>query len=207
VELINVGRSHFEPERQRLITLATELGVKDAIHFLEDVPEHDLPLLYNLADVYVTPSLYEGFGFPIVEAMACGTPVVYAKAGSMPEIVGNGGVEVSPRDVARLADALLALLTNRERRLALRRSGHEQAAGFTWSEAVRRTMATYLPDPNEVLAFLRLPSYGHGAEWARVHVGEYGAAAPAATRSLLRDFYRPHNEALYRLLDHDFAWS
>jgi glycosyltransferase involved in cell wall biosynthesis len=146
VELIKVGRSHFERERQRLTTVAIELGVRDAIHFLDDVPEDDLPLLYNLADLYVTPSLYEGFGFPVVEAMACGTPVVCAKAGSLPEIVANAGVQVFPCDVSTLAGTLVALLTDPEKRRALRRSGQKQAAGFTWSEAVRRTTAAYMAD-------------------------------------------------------------
>ena len=72
VELIKVGRSHFERERQRLLELATKLEVRSAIHFLEDVSDQDLPLLYNLADLYVTPSLYEGFGFPVLEAMERG---------------------------------------------------------------------------------------------------------------------------------------
>ena len=143
VELIKVGRSHYERERQRLIALAIELGVRNAIHFLDDVPENDLPLLYNLADLYVTPSLYEGFGFPVVEAMACGTPVVCAKAASLPEIVGNAGVQILPCDVPTLAGTLVALLRDRERRLALRRSGQKQAAGFTWSETIRRTTAAY----------------------------------------------------------------
>jgi glycosyltransferase involved in cell wall biosynthesis len=143
VELIKVGRSHFHRERQRLVELATQLGVRTAIHFLEDVPEDDLPLLYNLAALCVMPSLYEGFGFPVLEAMACGTPVVYAHAGSLPEIAGNAGVPVFPCDVATLASTLLALLQNRDKQLLLRQTGRDQAARFTWTATIQSTAAVY----------------------------------------------------------------
>ena len=143
VELIKVGRPHFARERQRLIELATQLGVRTVIHFLEDVPEDDLPLLYNLADLCVMPSLYEGFGFPVLEAMACGTPAVYANAGSLPEIAGNAGVQVSPCDVDAFASTLLALLKSRDTQLLLRQIGQDQAARFTWTATTQSTAAVY----------------------------------------------------------------
>jgi glycosyltransferase involved in cell wall biosynthesis len=143
VELIKVGRSHFNRERQRLIELATQFEVRTAIHFLEDVPEDDLPLLYNLADLCVMPSLYEGFGFPVLEAMACGTPVVYAHAGSLPEIAGNGGVPVFPCDVDTLAGTLLALLKSRDKQQLLRRTGRDRAARFKWTTTIQSTTAVY----------------------------------------------------------------
>ena len=143
VELIKVGRAHFDRERRRLIDLANRLGVRTEIHFLEDVSEDHLPLLYNLAEVCVIPSLYEGFGFPLLEAMACGTPVVYADAGSLPEIAGNAGVRVFPCDVDTLTNTLLALLTRKQKQLLLRSAGQNQAAGFTWTATVRSTAAVY----------------------------------------------------------------
>jgi glycosyltransferase involved in cell wall biosynthesis len=143
VELIKVGQSNFTRERQRLIELATQLGVRTAIHFLEDVPEDDLSLLYNFADVSVMPSLYEGFGFPVLEAMACGTPVVYAHAGSLPEIAGKAGAQVFPCDVHTLAGTLLALLKSRDKQLLLRRTGRGQAARFTWTATIQSTAAVY----------------------------------------------------------------
>jgi glycosyltransferase involved in cell wall biosynthesis len=143
VELIKVGRAHFEGERLRLLALASELGVQGAVRFLDDVSENDLPLLYNAADLFVTPSLYEGFGFPVLEAMACGTPVVCAKAGSLPEIVGSAGVQVSPCNVDTLSKTLTALLTNKEKRTALQRDSQKIAAEFTWSAAVQSTAAVY----------------------------------------------------------------
>jgi glycosyltransferase involved in cell wall biosynthesis len=143
VELIKVGRSHFDRERQRLTELVTQLGVRTFIHFLEDVPEDDLPLLYNLADLCVMPSLYEGFGFPVLEAMACGTPVVYANAGSLPEIAGNAGVQVSPCDVDTLASTLVALLKSRDNQWLLRHTGQDQAGRFTWTATIQSTAAVY----------------------------------------------------------------
>jgi glycosyltransferase involved in cell wall biosynthesis len=143
VELIKVGRAHFNQERQRLLDLANQLGVRTAIHFLEDVPEDDLPLLYNLADLCVMPSLYEGFGFPVLEAMACGTPVVYAKAGSLPEIARDAGVQVFPCDVDTLATTLLAFLQHKQKHSLLRTSGQNQAARFTWAATIEGTVAVY----------------------------------------------------------------
>jgi glycosyltransferase involved in cell wall biosynthesis len=143
VELIKAGWSYCAEERQALRMLAAELGVLDAIHFLEDVPEDHLPGLYNLAELYVTPSQYEGFGFPLLEAMACGTPVVYADAGSLPEIAGSAGLAVPPGDPASLANGLLTLLRQPERQSAMELAGRERAAGFTWAASTESVLAAY----------------------------------------------------------------
>jgi glycosyltransferase involved in cell wall biosynthesis len=143
VELIKAGRSHSPEERQQLIGLARELGVFDAIHFLEEVREEHLPQLYNLAEVYVTPSPYEGFGFPLLEAMACGTPALYADAGALPEIAGPAGVAVPPGDEEALAQALLAVLQDRDRQVSLRDAGQRRAAEFNWTTATQNVLAVY----------------------------------------------------------------
>jgi glycosyltransferase involved in cell wall biosynthesis len=143
VELIKAGWSHCAEERQVLVSLATELGVLDAIHFLEDVREEDLPQLYNLAEVYVTPSVYEGFGFTLLEAMACGTPAVYADAGSLPEIAADAGVGVAPVTAERLATQLLSVLRHREKQDVLRAAGQRRAASFTWPASTQNVVAVY----------------------------------------------------------------
>jgi glycosyltransferase involved in cell wall biosynthesis len=143
VEFIKVGRAHFDSERRCLSELAGRLGVRQAIHFLDDVPEDDLPALYNLAEVCVMPSFYEGFGFPALEAMACGTPVVCAHASSLPEIVGTAGALVDPHDELALARMLTVLLGDEERRRRLGQGGRKQAAGFTWERAVSETQRLY----------------------------------------------------------------
>jgi glycosyltransferase involved in cell wall biosynthesis len=143
VELIKVGRPHQDAERAGLSELAARLGVQEAIHFLGDVPEHDLPQLYNLADAFVTPSLYEGFGLPVLEAMACGTPVVCPAAGSLPEIAGEAAVQVPPSDVDGLADALVTVLASPENRARLRRAGIRRARTFGWDATIRKTEEVY----------------------------------------------------------------
>jgi glycosyltransferase involved in cell wall biosynthesis len=143
VELIKVGRAHFEREREHLIKLADQLGVRTTIHFVEDVSENDLVFLYNLAEICVMPSLYEGFGFPVLEAMACGTLVIYANAGSLPEIAGTAGLRVSPCDARNLGDALLNALDGSANKLELTAHRREQAARFTWTATVKSTAAVY----------------------------------------------------------------
>jgi glycosyltransferase involved in cell wall biosynthesis len=143
--LIKVGRPHFDPERRRLAMLAEQLGIRPAIHFLDDVSEKDLPVLYSLADVCVMPSLYEGFGFPALEAMACGTPLVCARAASLPEIVGDAGIIVncgSP-GAGELAEGLRHVLTDNIRREELRASGLARAARFDWRDMVCQAINLY----------------------------------------------------------------
>lgn len=145
IDLIKVGRAHFDSERRRLIEVADQLGVRSFIHFLDDVPEDDLSLLYNLANVCVMPSLYEGFGFPVLEAMACGTPVVCADAGSLPEVSDNGALlfEAGPTAGDRLAVALLQVLTNYNLQEAMRANGLDRAGTFEWSRTARQVLEVY----------------------------------------------------------------
>lgn len=154
VELIKVGRAHFDRQRQMLIRLAHELGVRAAVHFLDDVAEEDLPLLYNLADVCVMPSTYEGFGFPALEAMACGTPVVCANAASLPELVGDAALtfEHGPDSVKGLAMAIRRVLSEPDLAATLRTRGQARAATFRWSECVRRVLDVFRNNA---------PVYGH----------------------------------------------
>src|SRR6185437_3188626 len=143
VELVKVGRAHFDRERRQLIELAYQLGIRGAVHFLDDVVEDDLPSLYNLADVAVMPSRYEGFGLPALEAMACGRPLVYACAGSLPEIVGEAGIPVAPGNPESLARTLVGLLGDPEQRRALGRLGRDRAGSFTWQRTARGTISAY----------------------------------------------------------------
>ena len=143
VELIKVGRAHFDHQRARLTRLANELEVRSAVHFLDDVPEDDLPLLYNLAEVCVLPSLYEGFGFPVVEAMACGTPVVYARAASLPELVGEAGLLFEPASSGGLAAAVVRLLEHRVAQETARAMGLARARGLGWGRTVDQTIGVY----------------------------------------------------------------
>ena len=103
----------------------------------------DLRLLYSHADLFVFPSLYEGFGMPVLEAMACGAPVITSNVTSLPEVVGDAAVLVNPEDPEELAEAILRVLENQTLREGLRAKGFERVRQFTWERAARRTLALY----------------------------------------------------------------
>lgn len=107
------------------------------------VPESHLPLLYTHADALVYPSLYEGFGFPVVEAMACGTPVLTSRGSSLEEISEGAALLVDPLDEAALASGLEALATDEELRRGLGARGRERAAQYSWERTGRETVAAY----------------------------------------------------------------
>ena len=120
-----------------------ELGLGTRVLFPGYVSEADLPSLYTLAEVFAFPSLYEGFGLPPLEAMACGTPVVVSRASSLPEVVGEAGCLVDPLSVEEIAGALQGLLESLDRRSSLAQQGLAQALRFTWSSAARRLLDLY----------------------------------------------------------------
>jgi len=105
------------------------------------VPEEDLPALMSGARLFAIPSLFEGFGLPALEAMACGTPVLAAYGSSLPEVVGEAGVLVDPRSEDDIADGMARVLTNEALRQELRLRGLQQATRFTWEEAAQKTLA------------------------------------------------------------------
>jgi len=126
-------------------TFATveRLGLFSDVVFLGYVPEADLPALYSLARLFVFPSLYEGFGLPPLEAMACGTPVVCAHTSSLPEVAGDAALLVDPLDADGLAAAMQQALGDEELRARLIERGLRQAARFTWRAAAPQLLAIY----------------------------------------------------------------
>jgi len=119
------------------------LGLEEEILFVGRVPADMLPALYNGAVLFVYPSLYEGFGLPALEAMACGVPVVTSDVSALPEVVGNVGILIDPKDVAALAGAMAALVDDPDRRLTLSRAGLTRASRFSWKRTARETLAVY----------------------------------------------------------------
>jgi glycosyltransferase involved in cell wall biosynthesis len=119
------------------------LGLSDRVIFPGFVPEGDKPLWYSAADLFVYPSLYEGFGLPPLEAMACGTPVVVAATSSLPEVVGDAGLYIDPHDPSDLACTMAALLHDSGRRHKLREAGLEQASRFSWRKTAVQTARLY----------------------------------------------------------------
>jgi len=119
------------------------LGLTGEVRFAGFVPAEDLPLWYNAADLFVYPSLYEGFGLPPLEAMACGTAVITSTASSLPEVVGQAGQLVDPTDTEALAAAMAQVLGSRELQQEMETAGLAQAAGFSWEETARKTVDSY----------------------------------------------------------------
>lgn len=120
--------------------LIGELGLKDRIRFLDQVPNDDLPHLYNLADCFAFPSFYEAFGLVGVEAMASGCPVAAARAGALPEVLGDAALYYDPNDVDEMAGVFLKMLTDSGVRQRCRAAGLERAKLFTWRRAARETL-------------------------------------------------------------------
>ena len=118
-------------------------GVKDSIVLTGYVPESDLPALYSGALCFVYPSFFEGFGLPPLEAMKCGTPVVVGNATSLPEVVGDAGLQVDPFDVSAITKGIGELIYNSNLREELRVKGLERARRFDWRNTARQTLGIY----------------------------------------------------------------
>jgi glycosyltransferase involved in cell wall biosynthesis len=119
------------------------LGLVDQVTFLGFVPEDELPLWYNAARLFAFPSLYEGFGLPVLEAMACGTPVITSTAASLPEVAGQAARMVAPLDSDGLAHEMERVLDDPQLRMEMRAAGRIQASRFSWRAMTDQTVASY----------------------------------------------------------------
>ena len=158
--LKNLGQPHrllivggegwlFTPIR----TLVKQLGLDGDVTFAGYVPQTDLPALYTGSACVLQPSLYEGFGFPILEAMACGAPVVASNVSSLPEVAGDAALLIPPTDDTALALAVHLVITQPNLADALRTHGLARAAPFTWRRTAADTVAVY----EQTLAELQIP--------------------------------------------------
>jgi glycosyltransferase involved in cell wall biosynthesis len=126
-----------------LFSLTEQLELANSVKWMGYVRDEDLPTLYQSASVFCYPSHYEGFGMPVVEAMACGCPVVTSNRPSLREIVGDAAITVDPSDVEELAHALCRVLSDSEIGLKLRFQGLQQASRFTWSSTAEQVLCMY----------------------------------------------------------------
>ncbi len=126
-----------------LSAIAERAGAPEALVRLGSVGEAQLRVLYRCAIALVYPSMYEGFGLPVLEAMACGTPVIASNAASIPEVIGDAGILLPPRDIAAWTDAIVRLVNDEQERARLREAGRARAATFTWARTARMTLDVY----------------------------------------------------------------
>ena len=140
-KLVIVGKYGWKESNLRM--KITQLGLKDDVVLTGYVPYEDLPALYGAADVFVYPSVYEGFGLPVLEAMACGTPVITGNFSSLPEVVGDAGLMVDPHDPRAFAEAMEKVLTNEILHTDMSARSLSQAANFTWDNTARDMLAIY----------------------------------------------------------------
>lgn len=125
---------------QSILDTPERLGVRDRVIFPDFFPDADLPALYAGATLFVYPSLYEGFGLPILEAMACGTPVVTSNASSLPEVAGEAALYFDPSDVDAMAAQVHRALSDEALRADLRGKGFAQAKKFSWDKAAKKLL-------------------------------------------------------------------
>jgi len=118
-------------------------GLEERVHFIGFVDDTDLATLYSEASLFVFPSLYEGFGLPLLEAMACGTAVLTSNSSSLPEVAGNAAQQLPPDDQSAWTEAMLTLLLDPSRCHALVSAGLNQVKQFSWHESARQLLKIY----------------------------------------------------------------
>jgi glycosyltransferase involved in cell wall biosynthesis len=141
--LVLLGRPRRTARALDVEGIAARLGIADRVVLLGDLPFADLLALYSGAAALVFPSVYEGFGMPVLEAMACGCPVVTSNTSSLPEVAGDAALLVDPRDAAAVASALQRVLTDDALSASLGAKGVERAAAFTWRRTAEGMLSAF----------------------------------------------------------------
>jgi glycosyltransferase involved in cell wall biosynthesis len=141
LKLVSVGDLRWKYERD--FREIKSLGLDSDIYFTGWVEQDDLPAIYCLADVFLFPSLYEGFGIPILEAMACGCPVVTSNTGACPEVAGNSAVFVDPKNINSIANGVLSVLKDDSLREKMVAQGFKEVRRFGWQKAARETLSLF----------------------------------------------------------------
>jgi len=133
----------FGPIKGQLESLVARKNLQEAVRFLGPVTDFDLVALYNSATALVFPSLYEGFGFPVVEAFACGIPVITSNISSLPELAGDAALLVDPTKVEEISEAMGRVIGDEDLRRSLIEKGFVQVQKFTWERTARHTLDVY----------------------------------------------------------------
>ncbi len=142
-QLILAGRYEHDDQYPKVVSEIARLKLKPHVKLLGYVAEDELPLLYSSAEIFVFPSLYEGFGLPVLEAMACATPVVAANNSSIPEVAGDCAVLCMDNQLQHWTASIIGLLEDEQHRLTLASAGVERAKKFSWQQTARLTAQAY----------------------------------------------------------------
>lgn len=140
-KLVIVGEE--DPRFPQVKRKVRELGLNEEVIFTGYLPEKDLPYFYNGATLFIFPSLYEGFGMPVLEAMACGTPVVCSHTSSLPEIAGETAIFVDPHNIKAMAEGMKKVIDDKGLRKRLSLAGLKQARKFSWHRTAQKTLEIY----------------------------------------------------------------
>jgi glycosyltransferase involved in cell wall biosynthesis len=144
LKLIKAGSPQIsDAQRKKIFDLIKELNLEKDVIFTNYVSDEYLVKLYNGAEIFVYPSLYEGFGLPPLEAMACGCPVITSNTSSLPEVVGDAGIMIDPFDVDSLTESMHKILTDNDLKKELSRKSLERAKLFTWKKTADQTLEVY----------------------------------------------------------------
>ena len=143
VKLLKVGMPNYIGVREKLLKQIESLNLQKDVIFTGYVSEKELAEIYNAADLFVFPSLYEGFGMPPLEAMACGTPVITSNTSSLPEVVGDAAITVDPYDINRFAEEMYEVLTNHGLKEEMIRKGLKRSKIFTWDSSAKKMLRVY----------------------------------------------------------------
>ncbi len=139
LQLVTIGKRGWQYEE--ILAAPDKFGVSDSVKFLENVPDEDLDVFYQHALCYVLPSLYEGFGLPVVEAMQRGCPVITSNVSSMPEAGGDAALYIDPEDVNDIAEKIKQVITDKKLRVELIAKGRKQIQKFSWEKSAKETLA------------------------------------------------------------------
>lgn len=142
-QLVIVGKSRNKIVMEETMNQIKKLKIMNQVKFLGYVDINDLPYLYSSAKVFVFPSLYEGFGLPVLESLACGTPVITSNVSSLPEVLGQGGLLINPYRVEEIKLAIERILTETDLRDNLAKKGIEHSRHFNWQNTAKQTLNIY----------------------------------------------------------------
>jgi glycosyltransferase involved in cell wall biosynthesis len=142
LKLVLVGKSG--DRHSGIHKTVSKLGLKDDIIFTGYVPDEHLPHFFTAAKMFVFPSLWEGFGLPVLEAMACGCPVICSNIASLPEVAGDAALLVNPYQIAEIADAIIKITKEPETEQRMKHDGPAQAAKFNWCRTAKQTLEIYM---------------------------------------------------------------